>query len=103
MSAEWATILALAGVTFAIKAAGPVLLGGRELPPRVVDVIALFAAALLAALVMVETFSTDERDVVVDARTLGVGAAALALWRGASMLLTVVIAAAATAAIRALA
>ena len=98
-----ATIIALTVITFAIKAAGPVLLGGRELPVRVLAVVGLFASALLGALVMVETFGGEEENLVLDARVLGVGAAALALWRRASLLVAVVLAASVTAGVRAVA
>jgi branched-subunit amino acid transport protein len=101
VSAGWVTILALALITAAIKASGPVLLGGRALPRRVMNVVMLLAPALLAALVMVQTFS-DEREIVLDARAAGVGAAALALALRAPILVTIVVAAAVTAGIRAL-
>ena len=48
--AIWALIGLCAVVTAAIKAAGPVALGGRELPPWFNGVITLMAPALLAAL-----------------------------------------------------
>ena len=101
MSAAWVTIIALALITFVIKAAGPVLLAGRDLPAPVMSVVALLAPALLAALVAVETFS-EEQDLVLDPRALGVGAAALALVMRASMLVTVSVAALVTAGVRAL-
>jgi len=50
----WLAILAVAVVSFAIKAAGPLLLTGRELPAWSGAVIALLAPALLAALVVVD-------------------------------------------------
>jgi branched-subunit amino acid transport protein len=99
MSAVWTTIAGLTVVTAAIKAAGPVALGGRELPAWAMSIIALLAPALLSALVMVETFSTN-RDLVLDARAGGVAAAALALWRGASLPVAVVVSAAVAAGLR---
>jgi uncharacterized membrane protein len=101
MSASWATIAALTVITAAIKASGPVALGGRPLPPRLMGVIMLLAPALLAALVVVQTFS-EERDLVLDARAAGVGAAAVALALRRSMLVTVGVAALVTALVRAL-
>ena len=50
------TIGVVAVATAMIRASGPVALGGRDLPPRIQGVIALLAPALLAALVVVETF-----------------------------------------------
>ena len=101
MTTLWVTIVAVALASAAIKAAGPVLVGGRDLPPRVTAVIALLAPALLTALVIVETFSEDRR-FVLDAKAVGVGVAGLALLLRAPMLAVVALAAAATAAARAL-
>lgn len=99
MTDVWITIVVLAAATILIKAVGPVTLGGRELPPRVAAVVALFAPALLAALVVVETFS-DEKDLIVDERVLGVAVAGAAYaWRR-SMLLAVVLAPIVTAVAR---
>ena len=56
----WVTIALLTIGTVAIKAAGPVALGGRDLPPRLNGVVARLAPALLAALVVVETFGRDK-------------------------------------------
>jgi hypothetical protein len=103
VTVAWATILGLAVATLIVKAAAPVLLGGRQLPPRVLAVVALFASALLAALVVVETL-TDGKAVRPDARLVGVAAAGLVLWRRrGGMLPAVVVAAAATALVRAVA
>jgi branched-subunit amino acid transport protein len=99
MSATWVTIAGLTVVTAAIKAAGPVSLGGRDLPEWAMDVIALLAPALLAALVMVETFS-DGKTLVLDARAGGMAAAAFALALRASLPVTVIVAAAAAAGLR---
>jgi branched chain amino acid efflux pump len=49
----WVAIVAVALVSFTIKAAGPALLGQRELPAWSRGVIALLAAALLAGLIVV--------------------------------------------------
>ena len=101
MTTLWVTIVAVALASAAIKAAGPVLVGGRDLPPRVTAVIALLTPALLTGLVIVETFS-DERRFVLDAKAVGVGVAGVALLLRAPMLAVVALAAAATAAARAL-
>ncbi len=102
MSGTWLVVLLCGSATAAIKAAGPILLGGRELPVRVADVIGLLGPALLAALVAVNTLGGD-RALTLDARVLGVTAAAVAIWRRAPMLLVVVGAAAVTALARAFA
>jgi hypothetical protein len=101
LSVVWLTVAGLVATTAAIKASGPVVLGGRELTPRALAVIALFAPALLAALVVTETLGEDG-SLVLDERAIGVGAAALVLWRGGSVLPVVAVAAAVTAAARAL-
>lgn len=99
---SWAAILALAAGTYAMKAAGPVLLGGRALPPRLERVVDLLPAALLAALIAVQTFVT-EGELTVDARAAGVAAAAIAAWRDAPFLVVVGVAMAVAAAVRAVA
>jgi branched-subunit amino acid transport protein len=48
----WVAILGVALASAAIKAMGPVLVGGKELPPSAGAVIALLAPALLTALVV---------------------------------------------------
>ncbi len=96
MTETWLIVLAVGGGTMAIKAAGPVLLGGRPLPDRLRSVVALLAPALLAALVATTTFA-DGQALVLDARVIGLGAAVIALLLRAPVLLVVVVAAAAAA------
>jgi branched-subunit amino acid transport protein len=100
MTAVWTTIGVLAVVGAAIKATGPVLVGGRELPPWARRIIALLAPALLAALVVVDTFAAGKA-LVIDARAAGLAAAAIAVALRAPLIVTVVVAAAATALVRA--
>ena len=102
MTAVWLTIGALAVATAVIKASGPLLLGGRELPPAAMGVISLLAPALLGALVVTQTFAGEGRELVVDARVAGVAAAAVALWLRASMLVAMIVAALVAAGVRAL-
>ncbi len=96
MNTLWVVILAVTLASAAIKAAGPVLVGGRELPSRVNAVIALLAPALLAALVVTETFG-DDGHLALDEKALGVGVAAVALALRAPVLLAVALAALVTA------
>ena len=100
--ALWAAIVGAALASAAIKAAGPVLLGGRDLPPLVVALVAMLAPALLTALVVSETFGEEGR-VVVDERAIGVAVAGVALAFRAPMLLAVALAVVATALARAFA
>jgi branched chain amino acid efflux pump len=92
----WVVVIVTGVATLALKAAGPLLLGGRPLPARVTDVVSLLGPALLAALVAIGTFA-DGQKLVLDARVLGVGAAAVAIRLKAPVLLVVVLAASVTA------
>jgi branched-subunit amino acid transport protein len=103
MTAAWATIGLLAAGTIAIKAAGPIALGGRDLPVRLAGVVALLAPSLLAALVVVDTLGGEDRALAVDARAAGLVAAAGAIAARLPLLVVVLVAAAVTAGLRALA
>ena len=96
MTAVWVVIAALALATAALKLAGPLALGGTPLRPGALSVVGLLASALLAALVVVETF-VKGRSLVLDARVLGAAFAAVAVWRRAPMIVVVLGAAAVTA------
>ncbi len=96
MSTAWTVILGLFAGVYAMKAAGPVLLGSRSLPPLLHRAANLLPAALLAALVATSTLG-DGRSLQIDARLVGVAAAAIALWRKQSFVVVVAVAAAATA------
>ncbi len=98
----WPAVLALALGTYMMKAAGPVALGSRQLPLRVQTVFTLLAVTLLGALIAISTFATD-RHLTVDARAAGVGAAAVTIALRAPFVVTVVVAAAVAAAVRAIA
>ncbi len=100
MSDAWLVVVLVGAATVAFKSAGPVLVGGRELPPLVAGFVALLAPALLAALVAVQVFAGD-RELVLDARVVGLVAAGLALVARAPILVVVVAAAVATAFARA--
>ena len=101
MSTTWVVVVVTGIGTLALKAAGPVLLGGRPLPERVSRIATLLGPALLAALVAIGTFG-DGRSLVIDARVLGVGAAVVAVRLHAPVLVVVVLAAAVTAVARTL-
>jgi branched-subunit amino acid transport protein len=96
MSAAWTVVLLVGGFTIAFKAAGPVLLGGRTLPSRIVDAFELLAPALFAALIVTQAVGGKE-EIVLDTRLVGVGAAALALLLRAPLIVVIVVAAVATA------
>jgi branched-subunit amino acid transport protein len=100
VSAAWTTVVALTLATAAIKGVGPALVGGRDLPPPVMRVIALFAPALLSALIVVETFGGKGRSLTIDARAVGLAVAAVVLVRTESLIGAVIGSAAATALVR---
>jgi branched-subunit amino acid transport protein len=95
------TIAGCAAVTAAIKAVGPVALGGRELPTWFTSVVVLLSPALLAALVATQAFAEGDR-LALDADTAGVAVGGFVIWRTGSIVACVLIAAAVTAGLRAL-
>ncbi|HEX7248271.1 MAG TPA: AzlD domain-containing protein [Actinomycetota bacterium] len=102
MTSTWIVVAGVGTITIAIKALGPMLLGGKPMPPRVTGIVALLAPALLAALVAVNTLG-GERALQGDARLPGVLAAAVAIKLKAPVLVVVIVAALVTAAVRAIA
>ena len=101
MSREVLLIAGCAAVTAAIKAAGPVALGGRDLPIAFRSFIVLLAPALFAALVVTQALA-DGKELAIGAETAGVAAGGLVAWRTGSILGCVIVAAAVTAVVRAL-
>lgn len=94
-------LIVMAVGTFALKSAGPLILGSRTLPRPVQHVVDLLPAALLAALAVTSTLS-DGRSLSVDARLVGLVVAGLALWRRAPFVVAIILASAATAIVRTL-
>ena len=101
MSDAWVVIAVLAVATFAIKAAGPLAVGDRDLPSWALPVLALVAPALLAALTLVEALGAEDGSFQIDARTAGVAVAGVAAWRRAPLVVTLALAAGVAAALRA--
>jgi branched chain amino acid efflux pump len=97
----WAVLFGLAAVSYALKAAGPVLAGGRQLGPRLSRALDLAAVPLLAALILTQTVGDGSR-LVVDARLPALAVAALLVWRRAPFLVVVLAAAGTAALLRAL-
>jgi branched-subunit amino acid transport protein len=96
MSSAWAIVLVVGAATVALKAAGPVLLGGRRLPDAALGAARLLAPTLLAALVVTQVVASSD-GLAVDQRLLGLAAAGIALLLRAPILLVIITAAAATA------
>ena len=103
MTAAWVTLAGLTVGSALIRAAGPVLVGGREVPPVALRMIELMAPALLAALVVVGTFTDADGNLVLDARAAGLAAAGgVLLWRRDQLLTAVATAAVVAALVRAI-
>jgi branched-subunit amino acid transport protein len=100
-TAIWITVAGLCVTTAMIKAFGPVVFGGRDLPGLLARAIPLLAPALLAALVVTETVGGTGRSLVIDARVGGLAMAAFAIWRRWPLAVVVLCAAGATALLRA--
>jgi len=99
MSEAWIVVAIVGVATIASKAAGPVLVGRRELPPRLQACVELLAPVMLTALVVTQTFGGDE-EIEVDARVVGVGAALVAIALRAPVILAMAVAALVTALLR---
>jgi uncharacterized membrane protein len=94
----WLGIGLLAAATLLFKAIGPVTSAGRRIPARLEVATALLPTALIAALVVTQTF---EGGLTIDARVIGVAAAVLAVALRAPFALVVLIGAVTAAVLRA--
>jgi branched-subunit amino acid transport protein len=99
---SWWFIVALAAGCYAFKVIGLILVGDRTMPPVVARCLALIPAAMISALVALNTFS-DGQELVIDARVAGVAAAVIATWRKAPLIVVIILGAGVTAAVRAIA
>ncbi|MEY4043841.1 MAG: hypothetical protein RI939_1454 [Actinomycetota bacterium] len=95
----WTLVLLLGASAYALKALGAVVIGDRAVPPALQRCLLLIPAALLAALITKDTF-TSGQEIVVDARLLGLAVAAVLSWRRAPFALTVFAGVGATALLR---
>ena len=95
----WIVVVVVGLVSIVFKAAGPVFVGNRTLPPRVESVVALIGPVMLTALVVTQTVGGDQQ-IVLDARLPGVAAAAVAVWRGAPVVVAMLVAAFVTGLLR---
>lgn len=99
---SWWFILALAAGCYGFKVIGLIVVGDRTVPPAVARCLALIPAAMISALIALNTFASGH-DLVMDARAAGVGAAVIAAWRRAPLIAVIVIGAGVTALVRLLA
>jgi branched-subunit amino acid transport protein len=101
MSATWVVVLLVGAFTISFKAAGPVLLAGKQLPDRLTSAFELLGPSLLAALVVTQSVGGKD-GILLDARLVGLGAAVVAIRLRAPLIVVVVVAALAAALVRAL-
>jgi uncharacterized membrane protein len=99
MSDVWTAVALVGAGTIMLKAAGPVVLGGRTVPDTVARVLDALAPAVLAALVVTQLVGGD-RAIVLDERIGGIAAAGVAIALRAPILVTVSVAAVVTAVLR---
>ena len=99
MSDAWLVVVVVGSATVLFKAAGPLFLARRSLPPRALSLVEVLAPVMLAALVVTQAVGGD-RELVFDARLLGLGAGAAAVALRAPLLVVMVVAAATTALVR---
>jgi branched-subunit amino acid transport protein len=100
VSTAWIVVLGASAGTLLLKGLAPALLGGRALPDRLTAAMALLAPAVLAALIVTNTFATG-RDLVLDPRAAGLGVALVAVLLRAPVLVVIVLAAGTAALLRA--
>jgi len=94
-------LVALAAGVYGIRVLGVTTLG-RLVEQRLGPLVSLLPVTLFSALVALMTWE-KAGELVLDARVVGVVAAAVAAWRKASMVVVILVAMAVTAGLRALA
>jgi branched-subunit amino acid transport protein len=100
MSPVWVSVVVIGLATFAVRAAGPLLLARRTPPPRAQAALEHLAPALLAALVVTQAVGGDNGGFAVDARVAGLAAGAAALLLRAPLLAVIAVAAVTAALVR---
>ena len=100
MTGTWIAVGAVAAICALMRISVPLLLGQRQ-PLRLTRALELAVPALLAALIVTQTFEAGNR-LVVDPRLAGVAAGGLVALGRKPLLLTLVVAVCTTALVRAL-
>jgi branched-subunit amino acid transport protein len=101
MTALWLAVIGTSAGCYALKLAGMSMPESLISHPRVKRTAELLPIAMLSALIVTDLFDQNRR-YHADWHTLaGVGAAAIALWRGRSLVVVFAIAIAVTAVLRA--
>ena len=93
----WTAVLVISGGAYVFKLVG--VTAGSRFSVALEPVAALVPPALFSAIIVIMTVA-DGPSIVVDARLVGVGLAAVAVWRRAPFIVVVVVAMAATALVR---
>lgn len=101
MSSVWLAVAVIGCATVAMKLLPALALGGRAVPARVSGVFEALGPALLAALVVTQTFGGDQ-ELVFDPRAVGLAAGAGAIALRAPIVVAAAVAAVAAAIVRAL-
>lgn len=96
----WVAVLVAAGIAFGLKLAGHLVPTNLLDEPHVKRVTAALPIALLAALVVTQTFTGSGGDLVLDSRAAAVGVAIIALLLRAPFILVVVLGALTAALLR---
>lgn len=98
----WGLVFGLAAGAYLFRVLGFVVIGDRPIAPALDRCLALIPPALLAAIIVMDTFSIGQ-DLVIDARVAGVSAAVIAASRRAPVVVVIIVGALVTAAVRAIA
>ena len=93
----WTAVLVISGGAYLFKLGG--VMAGNRFAVALEPVAALVPPALFSAIIVIMTVANGP-SIVVDARLVGVGLAAVAVWRRAPFVVVVVVAMAATALVR---
>ncbi|MBL88904.1 MAG: branched-chain amino acid transporter AzlD [Actinobacteria bacterium] len=93
----WGAVIALSAGSYAFKLFG--LIAGQRFNKHLAPATVLLPAALFSALVVIMSIS-DDGSLVVDARLVGVGIGALAVWKKMPFTFVVLTAMLSTAVIR---
>ena len=97
---SWALVFLLAAGAFGFKVLGIVVVGDRPLPAVLERCLNLIPAALIAAIVVHDTFGIGGQRLTIDARAAGVGTAVVLAWKRTPFILVVIAGAAVTAMVR---
>jgi branched-subunit amino acid transport protein AzlD len=100
MTGTWIAVGAVAVICALMRVAAPLLLGERR-PARLISALELTVPALLAALIVTQTFGAGNH-LVIDPRLAGVAAGGLVALARKPLLLALLVAVATTAGVRAL-